>query len=162
MNTSPNSPTRMFRSLLRIGLLIFSTAILTIPAAQAQLPSKEESSVNSPETGLSLKDIKMSKFTAKALEGVVYLNWYMKGEADNSIFLVERSVNGGEFVSIGFKDGYSAPDANTELLYSFSDNQPVVGTSTYRIKQFRKEGILYGEQLSVIIDEPLPLVQSVE
>jgi hypothetical protein len=154
------NPTFPLLSTLLKGALIIAAFLTALPAVNAQLPIKQETAISTPAPGVPIKDIKMTRFTARALEGVVYLNWYMKGEAGSSIFLVERSVNGSDFVSIGFKDGYSAPDQSTELLYSFSDNQPVIGTTHYRIKQFRTEGILYGEQVCVIIEEPLPIVES--
>ena len=162
MKTNQSSETRTVKGNLKRMLLTLTVIIAGISAVNAQLPGKEENlAMNSNEenqTGL----IKMTQFTARTVEGVVYLNWYMKGETDKSVFLIERSVNGGPFTSIGFKDGYPSPDGNTELLYRFSDKTPQAGITYYRIKQFKPDGILYGQEASVIIQEPLPLVESME
>lgn len=152
MNSKTNKHMRIFRHFILTAIFI-SSLLTAIPAAQAQLPSKPSSEVQTDFTTPSLQELGMTRFTVRAVEGVVYLNWYMKGEADNSIFLVERSVNGGEFTAIGFKDGFASPDTKTELLYCYSDHQPIVGTSVYRIKQFKKEAMLYGNPISVVITE---------
>ena len=162
MKTNQSSETRTVKGNLKRMLLTLAVVVAGFSAVNAQLPGKEENLAMNPNDETQTGLIKMSRFTARTVEGVVYLNWYMKGETDKSVFLVERSVNGGAFTSIGFKDGYPSPDGNTELLYSFSDKTPLAGITYYRIKQFKPDGILYGQETSVIIEEPLPLVESVE
>lgn len=160
MKTQNYSSTRRVRRTLTNYTAILALSLFAISTTQAQLPGKADNQVNAIDNGIVANDISMSQFTARSLDGTVYLNWYMKGESSESVFLVERSVNGGVFESIGFKDGYPAPDATTELLYSYSDTQPALGITRYRIKQYKQDGIFYGQELSVIIQDPLPIVQS--
>jgi len=159
MNTKTYTPLRFSRHFI-FTVISISVLLTALPEAQAQLPNKPASEVQSDFSTPSLQELGMTRFTVRAVEGVVYLNWYMKGETDNSIFLVERAVNGGEYIAIGFKDGYASPDTKTELLYCYSDHQPIVGTSIYRIKQFKKEVMLYGKPLSVVVTENIQTSES--
>lgn len=69
--------------------------------------------------------------TAKACKAL--LEWETGMEQDNSHFVVERSVNGSDFESIGRVEaaGYSF----STKAYQFTDESPVEGTNYYRIRQ---------------------------
>ena len=64
--------------------------------------------------------------------GKVYINWMVKGEKIDGIYLVERSLDGKTFAAVGFKEVVAS---NLELLYSWIDNEPVQGNSYYRISR---------------------------
>ena len=64
--------------------------------------------------------------------GKVYINWMVKGEKQDGIYLVERSVDGKSFTAVGFKEVVAS---NLELLYSWIDNEPMTGNSFYRISR---------------------------
>lgn len=71
--------------------------------------------------------------------GKVYLNWVVKSNSDDCIYVIERSKDGVEFEPVGLKEGIGSP---LELLYSWVDTKPAGGTVHYRIKQINNEGRL--------------------
>jgi hypothetical protein len=144
-------------------ILLFKTVVLTIFVfssiqLNAQAPFADESLIAVKGNDIPpLKSIK--DFSARVMENTVYLNLIMKGETGNSVFLLEKSTNGTEFIVIAQKEGYTASSGITELLYSFVDPNPGSGKFYYRVKQFRADGILYSHLVTVFID-PIPLVQN--
>ena len=74
--------------------------------------------------------------------GRVYLNWVAKGNSNDCIYVIERSVDGNEFEPVGLKEGIGS---QLELLYSWVDTKPVSGTSQYRIKQIDNDGKLVAQ-----------------
>lgn len=89
--------------------------------------------------------------------GRVYLNWVAKGNSNDCIYVIERSIDGNEFEPVGLKEGIGS---QLELLYSWVDTKPVTGTSQYRIKQIDNEGklIAQADPKSVDAPEPNPLL----
>ncbi|KUG08442.1 hypothetical protein ASU33_09760 [Solirubrum puertoriconensis] len=77
--------------------------------------------------------VELVSFEAKLRNGKVYLNWATAQEKNNRGFEVERSQNGNEFASIGFKAGHGTSAQRHE--YSLVDEQPLAGVSYYRLKQ---------------------------
>ena len=71
--------------------------------------------------------------------GKVYLNWVVRANSDDCIYVIERSQDGVEFEPVGLKEGIGSP---LELLYSWVDTKPVAGNIQYRIKQINNEGKL--------------------
>ena len=88
--------------------------------------------------------------------GKVYLNWVAKGNSNDCIYVIERSVDGNEFEPIGLKEGIGSP---LELLYSWVDTKPISGSAQYRIKQIDNEGrlVAQADPKSVISPESNPL-----
>lgn len=88
--------------------------------------------------------------------GKVYLNWVAKGNSNDCIYVIERSVDGEEYEPVGLKEGIGSA---LELLYSWVDTKPVTGTAQYRIKQIDNEGrlVAQAEPKSVISPESNPL-----
>ncbi|MCF0058375.1 C25 family cysteine peptidase [Dyadobacter sp. CY356] len=69
----------------------------------------------------------------------VTIDWQTAWEINNSHFIIERSYNAKNFVSIGSVEGKG--DVSTQSDYSFVDNQPLEGLNYYRIRQVdRKDG----------------------
>lgn len=99
------------------------------------------------------------EFTAVPYENYVFINLTMKGESAESVILLEKSVNGSEFIVIDKKDGYPAPTPDAEIIYSFKDPAPGNGKTAYRIKQFRLDGVLYSKIASVDIAGEPPVVE---
>ncbi len=83
--------------------------------------------------------------------GRVYLNWVAKGNSNDCIYVIERSVDGNEFEPVGLKEGIGS---QLELLYSWVDTKPVSGTSQYRIKQIDNEGKLVAQADPKSVDAP--------
>jgi hypothetical protein len=63
----------------------------------------------------------------------VDVSWKTSSEVNNSHFVLERSYNAKNFEEIGRVEGRG--DSNIESTYSFIDNDPLPGTSYYRLKQ---------------------------
>jgi len=80
--------------------------------------------------------------------GKVFVSWTSKNETDDCVYVVERSTNGTDYLSVGVKEGVGA---QIELYYSWIDQAPPAGFSYYRVKKITKEGDqLYSSVNSVI------------
>ncbi|UYZ59617.1 T9SS type A sorting domain-containing protein [Hymenobacter latericus] len=92
--------------------------------------------------------VELVSFDAKLRNGKVYLNWATAQEKNNRGFEVERSQNGSEFASIGFRAGHGTSAQRHE--YSLVDEQPLGGVSYYRLKQLDNDGkVNYSPVLTV-------------
>lgn len=66
------------------------------------------------------------------------LNWSTASEKNNDYFTVERSVDGKKWISLVEIEG--AGNTNSTSNYSWTDKNPLVGDSYYRIKQTDYDG----------------------
>lgn len=83
--------------------------------------------------------IEFSKdFDVKIIRNEVELTWASLREYNNSGFGIERSVDGIEFVKIGWVDGHG--NRNEEIRYTFVDNHPLRGKNYYRLRQVDYDG----------------------
>ncbi len=80
-----------------------------------------------------LLPVELIGFTAQKQTRSVFLNWSTASEKNNAYFLLEKSVDGKAFETIGQVSG--AGNSQTTLNYSFIDEQPRAGTNYYRLKQ---------------------------
>ena len=80
-----------------------------------------------------LMPIIISKWMVTSLSESVLLEWTTSSEENNNYFLVERSINGKDWQSIGKISG--AGTSSVEHSYSFEDTKPIAGISYYRLKQ---------------------------
>jgi hypothetical protein len=96
--------------------------------------------------------VELTSFTAKALDGVVYLNWTTATEQNNLGFEVERRVD-GDYSKIGFISGHGT---TTEIQnYTFTDEELESGTYFYRLKQLDYDGSFeYSSEVKVEILTP--------
>jgi hypothetical protein len=92
--------------------------------------------------------IELSSFSAKLMDGDVFLNWITKTEVNNFGFDIERKINESEWVKIGFVEGYG--NSNSPKSYSFMDNNVIGGNIfNYRLKQIDTDG---GYEYSGIVE----------
>ncbi len=78
--------------------------------------------------------VSLTEFTAEINKNnTVTLDWKTASEKDNDYFTIERTKDGKNFTELGRVDG--AGNSNVMRKYSFTDDQPLVGTSYYRLKQ---------------------------
>ncbi|MFH0866785.1 MAG: T9SS type A sorting domain-containing protein [Bacteroidota bacterium] len=68
----------------------------------------------------------------------VEVDWITSSETNNDYFTIERSNDGIEYTGIANIKG--AGTSNTNLQYSYSDQNPFSGTSYYRLKQTDFDG----------------------
>lgn len=82
--------------------------------------------------------VELLTFEADASDRTVKLDWATASEAGSAHFVVQRSTDGENFVSIGQVAG--AGTSFTTIEYGFEDPQPIVGTNYYRLKQVDTDG----------------------
>lgn len=82
--------------------------------------------------------VSLIDFTAKPQENNVKLDWSTASEIDNSHFEILRSGNGERFDVIGTVAGKGTTSALSR--YSFTDFNPLPGTSYYRLRQIDFNG----------------------
>jgi hypothetical protein len=82
--------------------------------------------------------IKLLSFDAMPEEKEVKLKWITATEINNAFFTLEKSVDGNKFFPIGTVPG--AGNSTSELVYAYSDSDPVYGISYYRLRQTDYDG----------------------
>jgi hypothetical protein len=88
-------------------------------------------------------------FTAKFDNPKVQLNWSTVEEQNGGGYVIERSVNGQTFDSIGF---VPVVKSNT-FRYTFTDHKPIMSRNTYRLRQLSMNGkITYSYTQTVLVN----------
>ena len=82
--------------------------------------------------------IELLSFTGKAFDNKVVLNWQTVQEINNAYFLVQRSTDGFDFVTIGNVKGNGT--SSTINNYVYTDAEPINGLSYYRLVQVDYDG----------------------
>lgn len=77
--------------------------------------------------------IELISFDATANENQVDLSWVTGSEKDNDYFTIERTVDGFTYEEVSRIKGQG--NSSTKSYYDFSDKEPVIGVSYYRLKQ---------------------------
>lgn len=87
-----------------------------------------------------LVPVELTSFTANQTGSTVSLNWTTATETNNSGFEVQRSINGADWVAIGFKPGMITTSEVTN--YAFADDVSGLGSASvaYRLKQMDLDG----------------------
>jgi len=111
-------------------------ATATIPSAAGTSSSAAWFTIGRRgHTGLP---VRLVSFTAQQLNGQVQLKWQSSSEENTSHFEVERSADGRNFTKILIK---AAQGNSTSLVsYSVIDNNPLGGTSYYRLNMVDLDG----------------------
>jgi len=137
MKNNISTTDKRFKNKMNLFMLFSMIMMSFSNCASAQGPLKTENSIYTANTD----QIHISNCTMISVQEKNYLKWTAKGEEENTIYVVERSINGNEFESIGVKKGYASPE-NFQILYCFTDENPSVLTCTYRIKQIHPDGLV--------------------
>ena len=82
--------------------------------------------------------VTFATFTGRQEGNIIVLEWATMSEKDNDYFEIERSIDGVNFVTIGYVDG--AGDSDRRIDYTFSDNAPESGYCYYRLSQVDFDG----------------------
>ena len=88
--------------------------------------------------GLSPLPVTLSDFEAKKDNEKAKLTWSTAQEFNSDKFLIERSGNGVDFITIG--EVKAKGNTNVESSYEFTDLTTLAGTNYYRLKLFDKAG----------------------
>ena len=99
--------------------------------------------------------VELISFTANVnAEGNVVLNWNTATELNNQMFEIERRTKEGQFITIGYVDGYGTTTEPQE--YSYIDNKVGTGLHYYRLKQIDNNGTFeYSKIIEINVDAPL-------
>lgn len=81
--------------------------------------------------------LKMVDFTISNEQVRITLSWKTANEVNTSYFVVERSVDGANYESIGRVSSLNSSGGGN---YNFTDPSPKTGTSYYRLKQVDADG----------------------
>jgi len=101
------------------------------------------------DTGFKMKFI---LFTGDHASGGVQLNWLTGTEFNNKGFDVERSVDGINFIKVGFTDGKNGAVSNTYNYLDAGLNGSAVNVAHYRLKQIGKDGTeQFSETIQVVM-----------
>lgn len=82
--------------------------------------------------------VELMRFSGRAGQDAVQLQWETANESQNSYFEVEKSGDGNAFHSLGRVLGNG--DSSTPSLYDFTDAYPLPGTNYYRLRQVDFDG----------------------
>jgi hypothetical protein len=102
--------------------------------------------------------VELSSFTASVnAEGNVLLYWTTATEINNQMFEIERRSKEGQFITIGYVEGYGTTTEPQE--YSYVDNTVGTGIYYYRLKQIDFNGTYeYSDEIEVEVNGPLTFV----
>jgi hypothetical protein len=81
--------------------------------------------------------VKLLNFSIDNSKDLVAINWVTTQEINSNYYIIERSVDGKKFESIG---QILSNNKITTNNYQFNDYQPIVGTSYYRLQMVDKDG----------------------
>jgi murein tripeptide amidase MpaA len=103
--------------------------------------------------------VELTSFTADTKDGSVVLNWATSTELNNNGFEVERAqaddkgniIN--KYSSLGFVKGNGTSSVKNN--YRFVDNNPLTGTSVYRLKQLDFDGTVRVYGPIEVVNEPV-------
>jgi hypothetical protein len=137
MKNNITTTDKRFKNKMNLFMLFSMIMISFSQCVSAQGPLKSENIVFTNNTD----QIHITSCTMISVQEKNYLKWTVKGEKENTIYVVERSINGNEFESIGIKKGYASPE-NFQILYCFTDDNPSALTCSYRIKQIHSDGFV--------------------
>lgn len=82
--------------------------------------------------------VELNRFTAKATDKSILLNWVTSSEKNNKSFEVLKSYDGKSFTSFATINGVGNSD--TEKTYSYTDENPYAGANYYQLKQIDFDG----------------------
>ncbi|GGF23645.1 hypothetical protein GCM10011383_39120 [Hymenobacter cavernae] len=93
--------------------------------------------------------VELISFDAKLRKGHVYASWATASEVNNEGFHVERSQDGKAFTSVSYQKGQGTTANKTS--YEAIDNQPLAGSSYYRLKQVDLDGkVSYSPVVTIV------------
>lgn len=120
------------------GKLYFESSNLQIVLTDAATPVSIPVSIIRKITFLpAALPLRMVDFTLLNEKAQVALSWKTENEVNTSHFVIERSVDGINYESIGLVAAFNNTIAGS---YSFADQAPKTGTSYYRLKQVDADG----------------------
>lgn len=95
-----------------------------------------------------LLPIELTAFVGNTSGADNVLEWATASEINNDYFILEHSINAENFLEIGKIEG--AGNSESPMNYLFTDDNPYIGTTYYRLKQVDYDGnFKYSEIINV-------------
>ena len=111
---------------------------LWVEVTSASLPNSVIAMI---ENTCSALPVKLRSFDARLNGQVVSLNWVTAGEVSNQGFYIEKRIGNGLWEPLGFVNSLAVNGTSeSELNYSYTDNNIVKGLIQYRLKQLDIKG----------------------
>lgn len=132
-------------TITRMALMAAAAFLFANSAASAQQASANPM----VQSGLH-NTANINNYTTIFNSGKVFVNWTAKNEANDCIYIVERSADGSNFESVGVKEGVSS---EMELFYSWMDSTPPAGFAYYRVKKITHDGLQLFSATGTIINQ---------
>jgi hypothetical protein len=98
-------------------------------------------------------------FEGEDMGGYNLLQWKTGAELNNDGFIVERSIDGETYETIGFVDGIGTTLEMTE--YNFKDLDPTRSITYYRLKQLDFDGTITLSNVITVVQEDIKAMQVV-
>ena len=93
-----------------------------------------QAGVDGPEkNGTSITQTLVESNT-RIIENRAFINWKITGLTKDCMFLVQRSIDEGEFETIEMKKGLGG-DASITVLYCHIDDERITGVAKYQVKK---------------------------
>ena len=125
----------IFLSTSRLQLIVLIGIIFFSINVQAQTTQTFVVAAPSEAPALIKDDVdNFISFSPVNVEGKVYLRWMVRNDRKDGVYIIERSNDGTNFESLGFKDRVGS-DKNMKLFYSWIDVAPPADEAHYRIMQ---------------------------
>jgi hypothetical protein len=106
--------------------------------------------ISADDCGIAL-GVNLTHFEANLVDRNVLLKWTTDSEWNNDYFEVEKSQDALHFSSLGTVQGQGTTNSPTDYL--FKDEQPVIGTNYYRLKQVDFDGTTtYSDIRTVVLE----------
>ena len=100
---------------------------------------------------LAIIPVELTSFTAGLSGQEVILNWTTATEINNQGFEIERHTTTSNWETIGYVPGFGT--TTEPKTYSYTDDNIVTGTYTYRLKQVDYDGTFsYSDEVEVEVD----------
>ncbi len=105
--------------------------------------------------------VSLISFKGRGTGNSVMLNWSTTSEQNSEQFVVQRSSDASEFISVGARQ--SAGTTDRQQYYSLTDESPRNGLNYYRLQQVDRDGsVVNSKPIAVRVDASQPYASLVE
>ncbi|MBO0937182.1 T9SS type A sorting domain-containing protein [Fibrella sp. HMF5335] len=99
--------------------------------------------------------VELVSFSGQAAGNAVLLTWSTAQEQNSERFVVQRSADASEFVSVGTRQSFGTTDR--QQYYSLTDESPRNGLNYYRLQQIDHDGsVVYSKPIAVRVEADSP------
>lgn len=117
-----------------------NTIVMDIAGGSGNPGSATMGTTSPCSTGLP---VTIKYFDVQARNGKVVLDWTTGSEINNSGFIIENSTDGIQFRQLSFVATKAVNgSSSSSLSYEYADNNPLPGTSYYRMQQKNTDGAI--------------------